>query len=60
MTATTDIYVAKQKIEAVDDVNSWCTGMSGYGGDPSCPTQASSQAYASLLVIVLAFVSLFL
>ena len=60
MTATTDIYVAKMKIEAGEDVNSWCTGMPGYGGGPSCPTQASSQTYASLLVILLAILFLIL
>ena len=52
MRATTDIYVAKRKIDGGEDMHTWCTGMPGYGGDPTCPVGASSQTLGSLFLIV--------
>ena len=52
MRSTTDIYVAKRKIDGGDDMHSWCTDMPGYRGDPSCPVGASSQTLGSLILVV--------
>ena len=56
MTATTDIYVAKQKIYANEDIHTWCMGMPGYGGNPRCPVGATSQTLGSLLLLAFTFV----